>query len=75
MADESNVRLEGLREQAVDRNATRAVLGQPQTKIYTRVKLREGDPFEWLCLYRACVLPHGLSRSCTGAPREQERIR
>lgn len=62
MAGEGDVRLETFSEQEVDRDAIRTVLDQPQTKLYTGVKLRQGDPFEWLYLYLACVLPNGLSR-------------
>ncbi len=62
MAGEGNVRLETFSEQEVDRDAIRTALDQPQTKIYTGVKFRQGEPFEWLYLYLACVLPNGLSR-------------
>jgi protein-L-isoaspartate(D-aspartate) O-methyltransferase len=62
MAGEGDVRLETFSEQEVDRDAIRTVLDQPQTKLYTGVRLRQGDPFEWLYLYLACVLPNGLSR-------------
>ncbi|CAM5273882.1 methyltransferase, FxLD system (plasmid) [Streptomyces viridifaciens] len=59
---EGNVRLETFSEQEVDREAMRAVLDQPQTKVYTGVKFRQGDPWQWVYLYLACVLPNGLSR-------------
>ncbi|MBN3932973.1 methyltransferase, FxLD system [Streptomyces verrucosisporus] len=62
MAGEGNVRLETFSEQEVDRDALRTVLDTPQTKIFTGVKLRQGDPFEWMYLYLACALPGGLSR-------------
>ncbi|WP_405749385.1 methyltransferase, FxLD system [Streptomyces sp. NBC_01411] len=62
MAGEGNVELETFSEQAVDRDAIRTVLDQPQTKIYTGVKFRQGDPWQWLYLYLACTLPNGLSR-------------
>ncbi|GGO01825.1 O-methyltransferase [Microbispora rosea subsp. aerata] len=62
MAGEGNVHLETFSEQDVDRDAIRTVLDQPPTKIYTGVKFRQGDPFEWLYLYLAAVLPNGLSR-------------
>lgn len=62
MAGEGSVRLETFSEQDVDRDALRTVLDTPQTKIFTGVKLRQGDPFEWMYLYLACALPNGLSR-------------
>ena len=62
MAGEGNVRLETFSEQDVDREAIRTVLDQKQTKIHTGVKFRQGDPWEWLYLYMAAVLPNGLSR-------------
>ncbi|MGW5681348.1 methyltransferase, FxLD system [Nonomuraea sp. NPDC003754] len=62
MAGEGNVRLETFNEQDVDRDAIRTVLDQPQVKVYSGVKFRQGDPWQWLYLYLACVLPNGLSR-------------
>ncbi|RKN46663.1 methyltransferase, FxLD system [Streptomyces hoynatensis] len=62
MAGEGNVRLETFSEQDVDRDAIRTVLDQQQAKVYSGVKFRQGDPWEWLYLYLACVLPNGLSR-------------
>ncbi|MEO3807064.1 methyltransferase, FxLD system [Nonomuraea sp. B1E8] len=62
MAGEGNVRLETFSEQNVDRDALRTVLDQPQVKVYSGVKFRQGDPWQWLYLYLACVLPNGLSR-------------
>ncbi|OON75940.1 methyltransferase, FxLD system [Streptomyces tsukubensis] len=62
MDGEGNVRLETFSEQEVDRDAIRTVLDQKQAKIYTGVKFRQGDPWEWLYLYLASVLPNGLSR-------------
>lgn len=62
MAGKGNVRLETFSEQHVDREAMRTVLDQPQTKVYSGVKFRQGDPWEWLYLYLASVLPNGLSR-------------
>jgi protein-L-isoaspartate(D-aspartate) O-methyltransferase len=62
LAGEGNVRLETFSEQDVDRDAMRTVLDQPQTKVYSGVKFRQGDPWEWLYLYLASVLPNGLSR-------------
>jgi protein-L-isoaspartate(D-aspartate) O-methyltransferase len=61
MAGEGNVRLETFSEQDVDRDALATVLDQPQTKIYTGLKIRS-FAWEWLYLYLACVLPNGLSR-------------
>ncbi|WP_405088645.1 methyltransferase, FxLD system [Microbispora sp. NBC_01389] len=62
MAGDGNVRLETFSEQDVDREAMRTVLDQPQAKVYSGVKFRQGDPWQWLYLYLACVLPGGLSR-------------
>jgi protein-L-isoaspartate(D-aspartate) O-methyltransferase len=62
MAGDGNVRLETFSEQDVDRDAIRTVLDQQQAMVYSGVKFRQGDPFEWLYLYLACVLPNGLSR-------------
>ncbi|MGW1279594.1 methyltransferase, FxLD system [Streptomyces tsukubensis] len=62
MEGEGNVRLETFSEQEVDRDAIRTVLDQQQAKVYTGVKFRQGDPWEWLYLYLASVLPNGLSR-------------
>ncbi|WP_073947191.1 methyltransferase, FxLD system [Streptomyces kebangsaanensis] len=62
MAGEGNVRLETFSEQDVDRDAIRTVLDQPSAKVYSGVKFRQGDPWEWLYLYLASVLPGGLSR-------------
>lgn len=61
-AGEGNVRLETFSEQEVDRDAMPHVLDQKRTRLYTGVKFRQGDPWEWLYLYLACVLPNGLSR-------------
>ncbi|WP_433542039.1 methyltransferase, FxLD system (plasmid) [Streptosporangium sandarakinum] len=62
MAGEGNVRLETFSEQDVDRDALRTVLDQPPATVYTGVKFRQGDPWQWLYLYLACALPNGLSR-------------
>ncbi|WP_240796303.1 methyltransferase, FxLD system [Streptomyces sp. RFCAC02] len=62
MAGEGNVRLETFSEQDLDRDAIRTVLDQPSARVWTDVKFRQGDPFEWLYLYLACTLPNGLSR-------------
>ncbi|MEV5413393.1 methyltransferase, FxLD system [Thermopolyspora sp. NPDC052614] len=62
MAGEGDVRLETFSEQDVDREAMRTVLDQPQVKVYSGVEFRQGDPWQWLYLYLACVLPNGLSR-------------
>ncbi|QBI56128.1 methyltransferase, FxLD system [Streptomonospora litoralis] len=62
MAGEGNVLLETFSEQDVDREAIRTVLDQQQAKVYSGVKFRQGDPWEWLYLYLAAVLPNGLSR-------------
>ncbi|MFJ2441355.1 MULTISPECIES: methyltransferase, FxLD system [unclassified Streptomyces] len=61
-AGEGSVRLETFSEQEVDREAMRTVLDQPSAKVYSGVKFRKGDPWEWLYLYLASVLPNGLSR-------------
>jgi len=62
MVGEGNVRLETFSEQEVDRDSIRTVLDQQPTKVYSGVKFRQGDPWEWLYLYLASVLPNGLSR-------------
>ncbi|MFE5326210.1 methyltransferase, FxLD system [Embleya sp. NPDC056575] len=62
MEGEGNVRLETFSEQDVDRDAIRTVLDHPSAKVYSGVKFRQGDPWEWLYLYLASVLPNGLSR-------------
>ncbi|MEC3993641.1 methyltransferase, FxLD system [Actinacidiphila sp. DG2A-62] len=62
MDGEGTVRLETFSEQQVDRDAIRTVLDQNQAKVYTGVKFRQGDPWEWLYLYLTSVLPNGLSR-------------
>ncbi|MFE2865005.1 methyltransferase, FxLD system [Embleya sp. NPDC059259] len=62
MAGEGNVRLETFSEQDVDRDAIRTVLDQLPAKVYSGVRFRQGDPWEWLYLYLATVLPNGLSR-------------
>lgn len=62
MAGEDDVRLETYSEQNVDREAIRTVLDQPPAEIYTNVKFRKGDAYQWLYLYLAYVLPNGLSR-------------
>jgi protein-L-isoaspartate(D-aspartate) O-methyltransferase len=62
MAGAGNVRLETFGEQDVDREAIRTALDEPSAKIYSGVKFRQGDPWEWLYLYLASVLPNGLSR-------------
>lgn len=62
MDGEGNVRLETFSEQEVDRDAIRTALDQQQAKVYSGVKFRQGDPWEWLYLYLASVLPNGLSR-------------
>ncbi|MEU9429505.1 methyltransferase, FxLD system [Streptomyces sp. NPDC048342] len=62
MAGDGDVRLETYSEQNVDREAIRTVLDQPPAEIYTNVKFRKGDSYEWLYLYLAYLLPNGLSR-------------
>jgi protein-L-isoaspartate(D-aspartate) O-methyltransferase len=62
MAGDGDVRLETFSEQKLDREAIRTVLDQKQAKVYSGVKFRQGDPWEWLYLYLASVLPNGLSR-------------
>ncbi|MEV0636431.1 methyltransferase, FxLD system [Streptomyces sp. NPDC050619] len=62
MTGEGDVRLETYSEQNVDREAIRTVLDQPPAEIYTNLKFRKGDSYEWLYLYLAYVLPNGLSR-------------
>lgn len=62
MNGEGNVRLETFSEQDVDREGLAAALDHKQVKVYTGVKFRQGDPWEWLYLYLAAVLPNGLSR-------------
>ncbi len=62
MAGPGNVRLETFSEQLVDREAMRTILDQPQAKTYSGVKFRQRDPWEWVYLWLACVLPNGLSR-------------
>ncbi|MDS1272435.1 methyltransferase, FxLD system [Lipingzhangella sp. LS1_29] len=62
MEGQGNVRLETFSEQDVDRDAICTVLDQPPTKVYSGVRFRQGDPWEWLYLYLAAVLPNGLSR-------------
>jgi protein-L-isoaspartate(D-aspartate) O-methyltransferase len=62
MDGEGTVRLETFSEQEVDRDAIRTALDQKQAKVYSGVKFRQGDPWEWLYLYLASVLPNGLSR-------------
>ncbi|KUO04822.1 methyltransferase, FxLD system [Streptomyces caeruleatus] len=62
MAGEGDVRLETYPEQDVDLEAIRSVLDQPPAEVYTSVKFRKGDSYQWLYLYLAYVLPNGLSR-------------
>lgn len=62
MAGEGSVRLETFSEQDVDRDAIRTAFDRSQSKIYSGVKFRQGDAWEWLYLYLASVLPGGLSR-------------
>ncbi|SDG41339.1 protein-L-isoaspartate(D-aspartate) O-methyltransferase [Sinosporangium album] len=57
-----NVRLETFSEQQVDREAMTTILDTPATRKYTGVKFRQGDPWQWVYLWLACVLPNGLSR-------------
>ena len=62
MAGDGNVVLETHAEQDIDRDALRTVLDAPASKAHTGVKFRQGDPWEWVYLWLACVLPSGLSR-------------
>ncbi|WP_416976951.1 methyltransferase, FxLD system [Streptomyces sp. T028] len=62
MSGEGDVRLETYTDQNVDREAIRTALDQPPAEIYTSVKFRKGDSYQWLYLYLAYVLPNGLSR-------------
>ncbi|MET7717815.1 methyltransferase, FxLD system [Streptomyces sp. NPDC005407] len=62
MTGEGDVLLETYSEQNVDAEAIRTVLDQPPAEIYTDVKFRKNDPYQWLYLYLAYVLPNGLSR-------------
>ncbi|CCK32117.1 protein-L-isoaspartate(D-aspartate)O-methyltransferase [Streptomyces davaonensis JCM 4913] len=68
MAGEGNVRLETYSEQKVDREAIRTALDYSPAEIYTSVKFRKGDSYEWLYLYLAYVLPNGLSRMPGSGP-------
>lgn len=62
MAGDGNVILETFAEQDADRDALRTVLDAPGSKAWTGVKFRKGDPWQWVYLWLACVLPSGLSR-------------
>jgi protein-L-isoaspartate(D-aspartate) O-methyltransferase len=62
VAAPGNVRLETYSEQHVDRDAMRTILDQPSSKVYTRVRFRQGSAWQWVYLWLACVLPSGLSR-------------
>ncbi|MFJ2812152.1 hypothetical protein [Streptomyces sp. NPDC087294] len=62
MTGEGDVRLETYPEQDVDLEAIRIVLDHPPAEVYTSVKFRKGDSYQWLYLYLAYVLPNGLSR-------------
>ncbi|MBB6546889.1 methyltransferase, FxLD system [Nonomuraea rubra] len=62
IAGEGDVHLETFSEQLVDRKAMRTILDTPAHPIYTGVKFRQGDPWQWVYLWLACVLPNGLSR-------------
>lgn len=62
MIGPGDVHLETFGEQSVDRAAMRTVLDRPRVELFTDVKFRRGDSWEWLYLYLACVLPNGLSR-------------
>ncbi|WP_283135436.1 methyltransferase, FxLD system [Rhizohabitans arisaemae] len=68
IAGEGNVRLEIFSEQNVDLDAMRTVLDQRSAKAYSGVKFRQGDPWQWLYLYLASVLPNGLSRMLGSRP-------
>ncbi|MGP3918264.1 methyltransferase, FxLD system [Nonomuraea sp. 10N515B] len=59
---EGDVHLETFSEQLVDRESMRTILDTPAHPIYTGVKFRQGDPWQWVYLWLACVLPNGLSR-------------
>ncbi|WP_219508972.1 methyltransferase, FxLD system [Nonomuraea ceibae] len=59
---EGDVHLETFGEQLVDREAMRTILDTPAHPLYTEVKFRQGDPWQWVYLWLACVLPNGLSR-------------
>ncbi|MFC5829512.1 methyltransferase, FxLD system [Nonomuraea insulae] len=62
IAGQGDVHLETFSEQLVDREAMPAILDTPARPVYTGVKFRQGDPWQWLYLWLACVLPNGLSR-------------
>lgn len=57
-----DVKIETFSEQDVDLDAIRTVLDDPSHKVYTGVKLRAGQGFEWLYLWLTCTLTNGLSR-------------
>ncbi|YCK40776.1 methyltransferase, FxLD system [Actinomadura sp. ATCC 39365] len=59
---EGDVYLETFSEQLIDREAMRTILDTPAHPAYTGVQFRQGDPWQWLYLWLACVLPNGLSR-------------
>ncbi|MFI6396199.1 methyltransferase, FxLD system [Nonomuraea sp. NPDC050540] len=59
---EGDVHLETFSEQLVDREAMRTILDTPTHRLHTSVKFRQGDPWQWVYLWLACVLPNGLSR-------------
>ncbi|SEH02398.1 protein-L-isoaspartate(D-aspartate) O-methyltransferase [Nonomuraea solani] len=62
IAGDGDVHLETFSEQQVDREAMPAILDTPAHPAYTGVKFRQGDPWQWVYLWLACVLPNGLSR-------------
>ncbi|MEV4285475.1 methyltransferase, FxLD system [Nonomuraea bangladeshensis] len=62
IAGEGDVHLETFSEQLVDREAMRTILDTPAHPVHTGVKFRQGDPWQWVYLWLACVLPNGLSR-------------
>ncbi|MGW4413021.1 methyltransferase, FxLD system [Nonomuraea sp. NPDC004702] len=59
---DGDVHLETFSEQRVDREAMGTILSTPARPAYTEVKFRQGDPWQWVYLWLACVLPNGLSR-------------
>ena len=56
------VSLKTHQEQAVDPPALTGVLDHPPTEAWTDVQFGAAESFEWLDLWLACVMDHGLSR-------------
>jgi protein-L-isoaspartate(D-aspartate) O-methyltransferase len=68
LVPDGQVSLHTYRDQHADPAALASVLEHPGIEVGTGILFRKGDPWEWLDLWLACVLPGGVARMPQAGP-------